>query len=217
MEPSFWIERWNEGQIGFHLSDVNPALSRYWPRLGHAHAGPVLVPLCGKTRDLLYLRELGHPVTGIELSPLAVEAFWLESGITPTIAQDGFHRIFEGAGIRIIEGDFFTTRPSQFEPPAWVYDRAALIALPPPLRDRYCQHLLSLAKGAPIFLITLAYDPEEKEGPPFPVTAQEVETRFSETHHIEILESREVLEENPSFKQRGVSALTEQVFLLTPK
>ena len=216
MEPSFWIDRWNEGQIGFHMDRVNPALIRHWPALDHAGKGPVLVPLCGKSQDLLYFKNLGHPVTGIELSPLAVEAFWNESGILAKLTQTETHRHFEAEGIRIIEGDFFTTRPDQIEAPAWVYDRAALIAMPPSLRDRYCQHLVFLARGASILLVTLDYDPTEKEGPPFPVTPQEIETRFAESHSVRLLESRDVLDENLPFKQRGVSTLTEHVFLLTP-
>lgn len=216
MEPSFWIDRWNEGQIGFHLEEINPALIRHWPDLGHADKGTVLVPLCGKSRDLLYLRNLGHSVTGIELSPLAIEAFWKESQIVPKQSQDGTHRLFEGERIRLIEGDFFKTRSDQIGSPAWVYDRAALIALPPLMRDRYCRHLLHLAPSAPILLITLDHDPSEKEGPPFPVTPREVEQRFGATHTVEILESRDVLEANPAFKNRGVRALTEHVFLLTP-
>lgn len=214
MEPTFWIERWNEGQIGFHLAEVNPALVRQWPPHGDASKGPVLVPLCGKSRDLLYLQNLGHSVTGIELSPLAIEAFWQESGIEPTVLRDGVHRIFEGQGIRLIEGNFFATRPDQFDRPAFVYDRAALIALPPSMREHYCRHLLTLAQGAPILLITLDHDPLEKEGPPFPVTPDEVKARFSATHNLQILESRDVLNENPSFKNRGVTALVEWVFLL---
>jgi thiopurine S-methyltransferase len=217
MEASFWIDRWNEGQIGFHLDEINPALMRHWPKCGHDDKGPILVPLCGKSLDLLYLRDLGHSVTGFELSPLAVEAFWQESQIVPSVTQDGAHRIFEGDRIRLIEGDFLTTRPDQFEAPTGVYDRAALIALPPPMRDRYCRHLLSLAPSVPILLITLDHDPDEKEGPPFPVTPLEVHQRFDTTHTVEILESRDVLEKNPAFKSWGVRALTENVFLLTPK
>ncbi len=217
MDHSFWKDRWIEGQIGFHLSEVNPALIRQWPNRGGAGNGPVLVPLCGKSRDLLYLRELGHTVTGIELSPLAVDAFWQEAGITPKVKPDGAHRIHQGDGIRLIEGDFFTTRADQFEAPAWVYDRAALIALPSPLRDRYCDHLRALAPHANMLLVTLTHDPREKEGPPFPVTPEEVETRFRETHTIEVLESRDALMDNPSFARQGVTALVEHVFLLRPK
>lgn len=85
------------------------------------------------------------------------------------------------------------------------------------MRDRYCRHLLSLAPLAPILLITLEHDPQEKDGPPFPVTAEEVRMRFEKTHTLALLESRDALEDHPSFKQRGVSALIENVFLLTPK
>lgn len=217
MEPHFWMDRWDQGQIGFHLSEVNPALIRHWANRGHDAKGSVLVPLCGKSLDLLYLRDQGHSVTGIELSPLAVEAFWQESGITPTVTQDGLHRIHEGEGIRLIEGDFFSARSDQFEPPSWVYDRAALIALPAAMRDRYCAHLSNLAPEASLLLVTLDYDPREKAGPPFPVSPQEVERRFQTTHILQLLETRDALAENPSFRNQGVSALREHVFLLTPK
>jgi len=85
------------------------------------------------------------------------------------------------------------------------------------MRDLYCRHLLNLAPKAPILLVTLDHAPHEKEGPPFPVTLDEVEQRFGSTHTIMVVESRDVLDENPAFKNRGVSALKEHVFLLTPK
>ena len=65
MEPDFWLERWSEGRIGFHLPRVNPHLERH-----HDVLSPrcrVLVPLAGKTLDLWWLREQGHEVTAVEL------------------------------------------------------------------------------------------------------------------------------------------------------
>ena len=105
MDHSFWIDRWNEGQIGFHLSEVNPALIRQWPNRGGAGNSPVLVPLCGKSRDLLYLRELGHTVTGIELSDRAVRSFWLENDRTSLCREEGKLKIWESPSITLIEGD----------------------------------------------------------------------------------------------------------------
>ena len=39
------------------------------------------MPLCGKSLDLLWLRDQGHLVIGVELSATAFEDFCLENGI----------------------------------------------------------------------------------------------------------------------------------------
>ncbi len=49
MDAQFWLQRWQEGQIGFHRSDVMPLLEQYWPSLGVPAGGRVFVPLAGKT------------------------------------------------------------------------------------------------------------------------------------------------------------------------
>mgnify|MGYP001582329041 FL=1 len=53
MDSQFWRERWARNQIGFHLPEVNPYLQRHWPRLALAQGAKVLVPLCGKSLDLV--------------------------------------------------------------------------------------------------------------------------------------------------------------------
>jgi thiopurine S-methyltransferase len=78
MDPDFWHERWKTNQIGFHQGEINHCLVRYWPSLGLKTGGRVLVPLCGKSRDMFWLLEQGFAVTGIEISPIAVEAFFAE-------------------------------------------------------------------------------------------------------------------------------------------
>ena len=41
MEPSFWIDRWREGKIGFHEGQPNALLVRFAARLGLRHAAAV--------------------------------------------------------------------------------------------------------------------------------------------------------------------------------
>ena len=86
MKPEYWLERWQEGRIGFHRADANPALL-----LHHQHVFGqtlrVLVPLCGKSLDLEWLVVHGHEVVGIELSELAAQAFFAERGFTPSRKQ----------------------------------------------------------------------------------------------------------------------------------
>ena len=79
LEKEFWLERWRTNQIGFHQTDFNARLMQHWPTLGVPNDARVFVPLCGKSRDMLWLAQQGHPVLGVELSPTAVEAFFAEA------------------------------------------------------------------------------------------------------------------------------------------
>ena len=84
--PTFWHDRWTTGQLGFHEGRPNAHLTRWWPTLGLAANARVLVPLCGKSKDLAWLLAQGHTVVGVELSPIACAAFFAEQGLEPTIA-----------------------------------------------------------------------------------------------------------------------------------
>ena len=89
MDPDFWHARWEANQIGFHRDEINVYLERYWPALGLDPGSRVLAPLCGKSLDLLWLREQGHMVTGIELSRIAVQAFFEETESSPLYRSKG--------------------------------------------------------------------------------------------------------------------------------
>jgi thiopurine S-methyltransferase len=216
MDLEFWIERWNRGQIGFHRDEINPALVQGFPQLGLETEGHILVPLCGKSRDLLYLQGLGYRVTGIELSPIAIRDFWMETGITPETRSAPPLTFTHGDGITLIEGDFFKVTPQDLDPPDAVYDRAALIAMPPELRSAYVDHLVTLAQGAPILLVTLEYDQTQMSGPPFAVLGAEIQQRFGKTHRIDVIHSQAVIDDNASIKARGVKTLHETVYRISP-
>jgi thiopurine S-methyltransferase len=66
-----------------------------------------------------------------------------------------------------------------------------------------------------MLLITLDYHQSEMKGPPFSVTAAEVETLFAAEWALEDLETRDILVDEPRFRERGLSRLAEQVYLLT--
>jgi thiopurine S-methyltransferase len=53
-------------------------------------------------------------------------------------------------------------------------------------------------------------------GPPFAVSTEEVETLYRERAEITLLAQVDVLEQNPRFKERGLSRLEESIFLLRP-
>jgi thiopurine S-methyltransferase len=216
MEKEFWKERWSLGQIGFHLGEVNPHLVRQFDRLPLLPASEILVPLAGKSLDLRFFTEEGHHVTAVELSGLAIEAFFEEQGLSATQSNEGSFIRYTTDQIVFLEGDFFELRPANLAPPTLVYDRAALVAMPPSMQDRYVKQLIQLAQGAPIFLVTLDYPPNEMQGPPFPISASRVEALFSQTHAIEALDCRDELEQNPHFKDKGLTRFTESAWLLSP-
>ncbi|MBZ0235874.1 MAG: thiopurine S-methyltransferase [Deltaproteobacteria bacterium] len=172
MEPSFWIARWAEGRIGFHEGKPNHYLEKHGGRL--AGARRVLVPLCGKAVDLAYLAGQGHAVVGVELVEDAVRQFFAEQGVTPEVERRGAFVAYTAGAITILAGDWFATDAALVGPIDAVYDRAALIAMPPELRPRYAAHQRALAAAAPVLLVTLEYPQELMDGPPFAVPEDEV-------------------------------------------
>jgi thiopurine S-methyltransferase len=213
-----WHERWRRNEIGFHQDTVNPYLERYWPQLGLEAADPVFVPLCGKSLDMRWLHDRGHPVLGVEVSPIAVKDFFAEHGIQPRHAHAGPFEDWTGDGIRILCGDFFALTPGHVAGCRGVYDRASLIALPVEDRRRYADHLVSLVHPrAQVLLVTLNYPDGEMTGPPFAVTEQEVRGLYDEYFDISLMESAQVLDQNPRFRDRGLTRLEEAVYLMKPR
>lgn len=215
MDPSFWHARWQANEIGFHQNEVNAHLQRYWPLLNRPVGGSVFVPLCGKTRDMLWLAGQGLRVVGVEISPIAADAFFAENELAAESVRQGRFLRREAGEITLLEGDFFELTQADLGEIDSVYDRASLIALPPALRKRYAGHMARLlSPGVPLLLITLDYPQHEMHGPPFAVTVAEVDRLWSPGFRIERLNSSDILVENPRFQARGLSRLEEQVYRL---
>jgi thiopurine S-methyltransferase len=216
MEPKFWQERWARNQIGFHLPEVNPYLLRYWSALGLAQGAKVLVPLCGKSLDLMWLASNGYHVLGVELSEQAVETFFSEQNLTPRITRHGVFKVYQADLIEIWCGDFFALDAGALADCTALYDRAALIALPPLMRAQYAEQLNSLLRpGCQGLLITLDYDQTQKAGPPFAVPDDEVKVLLGFQWNLEVLDTRDILGESWKFVQDGVTRLEECVYRLT--
>lgn len=213
MDEGFWTRRWARDEIGFHLKEVNPFLRRHWSGLG-VDGARVLVPLCGKSLDMAWLNEQGYPVLGVELSERAVEDFFAEHSLDAEIRQEGSFKIYRAGSLEIRCGDFFALRHDDVADCGALYDRAALIALPVPMRQRYVEHLgRILTPGCRGLLITLDYPQEQMAGPPFAVSDDEVQQTLGSRCSIELLERLDVLNEsNWKFLQRGLTRLEESCY-----
>lgn len=214
MNPQFWHERWSLNEIGFHQADIHPFLLEFWAGIAPS-AGQVFVPLCGKTLDMLWLKQQGHTVLGVELSPLACAAFFEEQAIPYALSADAQFQRYQGADIELLCGDFFVLGSEELGDVQAVYDRAALIALPPEMQARYARHLLdNLPHRPPMLLITFEYDQGEMDGPPFSISEETVRVLFGADYGIQRLTERDLLEEQPALKNRGLSQLLEVAYYL---
>ena len=208
MEPEFWHQRWQEGRIGFHQERTTPLLEQYWSTLALPQGSRVFVPLAGKSLDMPWLVSQGHRVLGVELSRIAIEQFFEEHSLRPTMHESRYGTHFLAGGIELVCGDAFGLDAGVLAGCTGVYDRAALIALPRDMRKPYVRALLArLPLGCRGLLVTLDYPQHEKSGPPFSVGADEVQALYGDHWQVECLERRDILAAQPGFVAEGVTRL----------
>lgn len=217
MSDTFWHDKWRSGQTGFHQAEVHEDLVREgadW--LGPAPGG-VLVPLCGKTCDLAWLAARA-PVLGVELVQDAIDAFFAERGLMPTGAPLGEYTAWsapELPSLTLLQGDIFAL-PSlgeRLSAITHIWDRAALVALPAPVRARYAAMLRASLPGRSVLLNTFDIGPDKGDGPPFSVVVDELEALYAGCERVET--HRTISEASPGLKARGVSELLTVTSRLT--
>ena len=207
-DNELWQQCWRDRDTDFHQKAVNPYLIRFWPTM--QVAGRVLVPLCGKSLDILWLASQGHPVLGVELSPLAIRAFFRENRMQPLRKRVGKFMLWKHANIEILCGDFFQLARQDIGDIAAVYDRAALTALPEDLRLAYLLHLGKLLSPPCKVMLMTTEEPEAETA----AVAEEIAALYSPTFHIEVAHVESVME------QKGTDApgyIEHKVYRLIPK
>lgn len=218
MDTHYWQARWERNQIEFHQDSISPYLQRFLPELKLAPGARVFVPLCGKSKDMLWLSAQGYPVLGVEVSLLAVAAFFNENALPAQRATKGAFESWRSGEVEVLCGDYFALTPADLNDVAAVYDRAALVALPAEQRPRYACHMQAvLPATARILLATLEYPQAEMPGPPFAVLPIELEALFGERFTIQELYSEDALARKTSFKEKGLTRLVERVSVLSPR
>ncbi len=209
MDASFWHAKWEKSEIGFHQDDFNPLLLKHFGELSLPAGSRVFVPLCGKTRDILWLLESGYRVVGVELSRVAVDQLFADMELQPAISRTGPLPHFAVEDLDIYCGDIFDLTGSELGRIDAVYDRAALVALPATMRQRYADHLAAVTGRARQLLVAYEYDQSLQDGPPFAVGADEIRRLYSPHYEPTLLASTEV-----AGGLRGKCPATEHVWLL---
>lgn len=217
MELSYWQARWEKDKTGWHMQQVYPHLKTYWHKLGLKEGATVLVPLCGKSLDLLWLKERNLEVIGVELSEKAAEIFFDKHELPYQKKKYGNFTHFRSENLSIWNGDFFKLKPDALPTVDAIYDKAAMIALPPERREVYARHILGFCHSqSQILMNTFEYPQEEMLGPPFSVPEKEIKHYYGKYFKIDLLAETDILEELPRFKSRGLhSYLIEKFYHLT--
>jgi len=228
---------------------VNPSLERYADShlLFPAAVGPtgtqqdtvrVLVPLCGKTVDLAYLAR--HPkvkqVIGVEGIGKAIEEFASENPelmVVPveerekSSTQQQPFKIWTGKTILMLEGDFLeladAARSGQVDA---IWDRAALVAVDPSVRELYVEtHRRMLKPGGRILLSTyVRRSGDPTKGPPFSIDEDEVRRLYGDpswVESVELLDVHGAAAFEPWYKALALwfrmGKVDEKIFLITAK
>tara|TARA_R110000751_G_scaffold299347_1_gene409943 strand:+ start:723 stop:1373 length:651 start_codon:yes stop_codon:yes gene_type:complete len=205
MDTGFWHLRWERGEIGFHENQVNPALIEHLGILDLAKGSRLFLPLCGKTLDIAWLLSQGYRIVGAELSSLAVNELFQSMDLTPDINPVGKLLCYSATNIDIWVGDIFDVSSNMLGAVDAVYDRAALVALPEEMRQRYAFHLTALTHGAPQLLISYEYDQRLYDGPPFSVREKELKRYYGENYLLKHMAQEKIA---GGFKGKVEAAIT---------
>ena len=192
MEPRFWHQRWEKNEIAFHESKANPQLVKHFTELSLAKGSRVFVPLCGKTLDISWLLSNGYRVAGAELSQIAIEQLFMELGLQPEISTVGEVEQWSANNLDLFVGDIFALSRKLLGPVDAIYDRAALVAFPEDLRNRYTAHLTGITHKAPQLLVCYDYDQSVMQGPPFSIRNEEVHRHYADHYEVTLMASTEV-------------------------
>lgn len=211
----FWNERWLTNQIGFHLNAPHPSLVEFIEVFSEHKK--VFVPLCGKSSDMIFLRKNGLEVLGVEFSEIAIIDFIKENNLNMKKGEQGELSFYHGDGFKIYHGDLFKLAISDLEGVTCCYDRASMVAFAYKERVAYSHFLKNIGRDLKIILAPLLdYGEIPDSGPPFSVTATELNLLYGMDFELNILKIVEVpLREN--FKLKGASYEKEVTWLFKRK
>lgn len=209
MDKNFWLERWETNNIPFHLEQTNPSLLKYQHFFTAKTNNNIFLPLCGKTLDIKWFLSQNQNIIGVELSEKAVIELFENLGVNPKVSGLQDMKLYFTKNVAIYVGNIFSLTKELIGNIDYIYDRAALVALPKEVRIKYTSHLMNITNSAEQLLITYNYDQTLMDGPPFSLSHNEIETHYSKRYSIKILETLII----PN-GLKGICPATEEIWYL---
>jgi len=217
-DNELWYNIWKKDKVGFHKQTVNTYLLKYHKQLGDLTTKRVLVPLCGKDIDMMWFLNQGSHVIGVELSPIAVNAFFSENKLTyhkRKIFMPPF-TIYQHHLLKLYCGDFFNLQRKNIRHIDVVYDKAALVALPKTKRIDYANKLATLMPiGCQMLLMAVEFKSHITDSPPYSITNKEIHFLFKKKFNIKLLLHKKNIPMPPHLKNRRITNTHRRVYLLT--
>jgi thiopurine S-methyltransferase len=216
MELSYWISRWNKEKTGFHMQNGYPGLEKYWPAIDIPSGSTVMVPLCGKSLDMMWLSKKVDLVIGVEISQKAVGQFFKDNQLDVKRYKYAGFNVYRSGNIEIWCGDFIKLPENKIPDISLIYDKASLTALPQSMRRKYADKMKSFIQNDTKLLLHLFdYPQEEMNGPPFSITPGEVQNLYSEKLRVTLLEKNQLsLNDYQKFMKRGLKTYLIEYLLL---
>lgn len=215
MDENYWLNKWQINDIAFHEQAISADLIAYFNQLHLKPHDCIFVPLCGKSKDMLWLAEKGLHVIGVELSPIACHDFFAELNVTPEITNLSTFTKYQYHNIELLCGDLFNITSADLPIIHAVYDCKALIALPPDLRKKYIDHIVNCA-GTNIQILLLARESScDVKPPPYPVSKDEIYLLYGDYFTIEILKHTAINDIPERLRKKGYTEIIESVYLMS--
>jgi thiopurine S-methyltransferase len=212
-----WLKLWRDRRTEFHQKTVNKFLAQFWSGLQLIQGSRVFVPLCGKSLDMIWLANEGYKVIGVELSPVAVKAFFRENHLRPVRRRMGKFTVWEHGNIAIFCGDYFSLDKADLGHIDMVYDRAALTALPEDIRKLYVAQLrLIVPESAKVFLLTTEDTEENLADQMATPVDREITSLYSADFHINLAHVESVLEIDSESPNQSSKTSEYKVYRLSP-
>jgi thiopurine S-methyltransferase len=238
-----WTRRWDQyvrdkTKPGFHKSEVHERVLEFYPQLLTERPGRerILVPLCGKSLDMLFLAQFG-PVAGVEVAQQAIDQFASDNELSydQELLHESGGTLWRatppqgGEPVTIARIDFFALpkgwaegpegSPASADAPKFTacWDRAAFIAIDPALRPAYARVLADeMAPSGKVLLCSIEYDQSRQSGPPWSLDEATVRRLCEPWFDITLLKEEENIDEaaNAAWKQKGHTTLVEKTYLM---
>ncbi|EDO47942.1 predicted protein [Nematostella vectensis] len=205
-DVDYWISRWENNETSWHKDAIQPCLLQHFDKLIPNKKGSpkprVLLPLCGKSLDLLWLADQGCQVVGVEGASKPIEEFYQENNLpfdTQTVLDPNTEakvKCYYGRDrdIKIYQVDLFAISASLIGEFDAIWDRGSLSAIGLYIDNRgsrYANLLVSLLKPHGRYMIENHHyieDPGPHRGPPSDVPEKVLRELYGEMCEIENLE-----------------------------
>ncbi len=174
MEIKMWEQAWEDRNIGFHQSEYNKIMTEHFDKIDLKDK-TILIPLAGKTSDILYFLRKGACVVAVEVVQSAVEEFFNDNKMTFEKKEN----LYLSNNLLFYCDDFFKAHEYINKEIDYIYDRASNVALPRELRQKYYKTISKLVHNKTDFLIiSFKHNGPLDFGPPFSIPVDEIESNY---------------------------------------